>query len=436
MRTSPSSLLFAALLPLFSCTLLTHHALAAPSTSSLPVRPAPGLPSNGLVSNGIHLGYLPNWSVEGPRDINAAMGAGMASIGDYINVSPSDWQMRQFDYHASEVVRVANGDVKAVYIPAVLFGARLEEWTSEMSRRLAGKCRDLNERGVTVWVRWCFEMNGGWMPYGLQPDLYKSTFRAVAEAIRAAQANETYMLWAPNVFNGDLDDPLQGYEAYWPGEEYVDVVGMSLYSFGPLRSINRVPSPSLFRDSFEPFYQLFSPSSSSSSDNPLGLTQSYPLVIAETSAPYYYSIPPSSPYYTQQGDTDIPTPQPNLSTAANQALYRPSLESPPYEGSDDELKVKGSWIAQLTGNATAQRFPNLKLVNHFNYLKKGNGTAEVLADFRIIGGNATVEQWMRDNFGNQTAYELGYTGGAAAARVSAGALLTALVVAAGCTMSW
>ncbi|GAA5820982.1 hypothetical protein JCM11251_001906 [Rhodosporidiobolus azoricus] len=387
---------------------LTH---GAPS-DSLPVREAPGLPSNGLVSNGVHLGFLPNWSVEGPRDLNAAMGAGMAAVGDYINVSPSDSLMRQFDYHESEVVRVANSDVKAVYIPAVLFGSRLDEWTDEMSRRLAGKCRDLNRRGVTVWVRWCFEMNGGWMPYGLQPDAYKSTFRQVHDALVAAQANQTYMLWAPNVFNGNLDDPLQGYEAYWPGEEYVDLVGLSLYSFGPLRSINRVPSSSLLRDSLEPFYQLFSPTSSSSSNNPLGLTRAYPVVITETSAPYYYSIPPDSRYYAQAGDTDIAAPQPNLSTPASRALYRPSLEDPPYEGSEDELKVKGSWMAQLTGNATAQRFPNLKLVNHFNYLKKGNGTAEVLADFRIIGGNSTVEQWMRANFGNQTAYELGYTGGA------------------------
>ncbi|GAA6037518.1 hypothetical protein JCM8097_008233 [Rhodosporidiobolus ruineniae] len=401
---------------------------AAPYSSSLSALPAPGLPENGLTSNGIHLGFLPNWSVEGPRAINAAMGAGMAAIGDYINVSPSDTGMRQFEYHEDEVVRVANGDVKAVYIPAVLFGATLDRWTDEMSEHLAQRCKHLNQRGVTVWVRWCFEMNGGWMSYGLSPELYVSTFRSVTNAIRAA-TNETYMLWAPNVWSGSVDDAVQGYTPYWPGEEYVDVVGLSLYSFGPQKSINRAPSSSLLRDSLQPFYDLFSPSSSSSSSNRLSLTHSYPIVISETSAPFYYSIPSSSPYYTQAGDTDIPAPQPNLSTPANQERYKPSLHDPPYEKSDDELFIKASWLAQLTGNATAQRFPNLRLVNHFNYLKKGNGTAEVLADFRLVGGNATVEQWVRTNFGNQTAYEQGYTG-AASALLSPHTAIVALLVAA------
>ncbi|GAA6017745.1 hypothetical protein JCM10207_000482 [Rhodosporidiobolus poonsookiae] len=408
----------------------TLAAAEAATTPALPSLAAPGLPSNGLVSSGIHLGFLPNWSVEGPRDINAAMGAGMAAIGDYINVSPTSPSFAQMDYHESEVVRVANSDVRAVYIPAVLFGGTLDQWTDDMSDELAQKCAALNRRGVIVWVRWCFEMNGGWMPYGLDPDRYVSTFRRVHDAIRAV-TNETYMLWAPNVWSGDVGDSVQGYTPYWPGQEYVDVVGLSLYSFGPYKSINRAPSSSLFRDSFTSFYNLFAPSSNSSRANPLGLTAAYPLVISETSAPYYYTIPPSSPYYTQAGDTDIARPQPNLSTEANRERYRPSLADPPYEGSDDELFVKASWLAQLTGNATAQRFPNLKLVNHFNYLKKGNGTAEVLSDFRIIGGNATVEQWVRDNFGNQTAYEQGYTGAASSLRaLSSVALAGAGLVAA------
>ncbi|GAA5972913.1 hypothetical protein JCM11641_004000 [Rhodosporidiobolus odoratus] len=413
-----------------------YYAHAAPSSSDLSVRPAPGLPSNGLESNGIALGFLPNWSVEGPRALNAAMGNGMAAVGDYINVSPSDYGMQQFDYHESEVVRVANGEVRAVYIPAVLFGATLDKWTTQMSDILARKCRALNQKGVTVWLRFCFEMNGGWMAYGLEPEQYISTWRSVTDAIRAV-TNDTYMLWAPNLWNGPVDDSVQGYTPYWPGEDHVDLVGLSLYSFGPYKSLNQPPSSNLFRDSLSPFYNLLSPSSSSSSSNKLSLSQSYPIVITETAAPFYYSIPPSSQYYFQAGDTDIAAPQPNLSTTAARQMYRPSLASPPYERSDDELFIKGSWLAQLTGNSTAQRFPNLKLVNHFNYLKKGNGTAEVLSDFRLLGGNSTVEQWVRDNFGNQTAYEEGYTGGVIG-RNSLGSLLWVGVIgmAGALVMAW
>ena len=127
------------------------------------------------------------------------------------------------------------------------------------------------------------------MKYGLQPQDYVSTWRSVTNAIRAV-TNETFTFWAPNVMPDVADDDVQAYEPYWPGEEYVDVVGLSVYSFGPQRSINQVPPDNEFRNSFQKFYDLVSPSSSSSSDNPLGLTKAYEIAIAETSVPYYYEV--------------------------------------------------------------------------------------------------------------------------------------------------
>ncbi|KPV73393.1 glycoside hydrolase family 26 protein [Rhodotorula graminis WP1] len=420
---SPSSLSVAALAA--AAAAVVH---AAPSSSSLPVRPLPALDPSAMNSNGIYVGFLPQWGVDEPSDIIRALGRSPAAVGDYLVFGPDDTSFRQVDYHLSEVLDAAKGDVKQLYIPAILFNGRMNEWTPELSTALAQKMRGLNRQGVTVYLRFCYEMNGGWMQYGLQPVDYVSTWRSVTNAIRAV-TNETFMVWAPNVMPDVADDDVQAYEPYWPGEEYVDVVGLSVYSFGPQRSINQVPPDNEFRNSFQKFYDLVSPSSSSSSDNPLGLTQAYSPIVAETSAPYYYEIPPSSRFYTQQGDTDITKPFPNLTNLA------PSLASPPLERSDDELSVKATWLAQLTGNATAQRFPNLKLVNIFNFLKKSNGSsAEVLADFRFVGSdngyNATVEAWLRQNFGNQTAYEQGYTGAAAALRPGSVAIVAALVAGA------
>ncbi|GAA5865487.1 hypothetical protein JCM1840_001414 [Sporobolomyces johnsonii] len=399
-------------------------AFAQPTDTRLPSLTAPGLPSNGLSPSGISLGFLPNWSQEGPRAINRALGRSISVIGDYINVSPTDYSFAQVDYHLDEVVRVANGDVKAVYAPAVLFSSRLEDWSPAMSSALAQAMRKVNQRGVTVWLRWCFEMNGSWMAYGLQPDLYASTWRSVTDAVRAA-TNETYMLWSPNLWNGQVDDATQGYVPYWPGQDYVDVAGLSFYSFGDNKAFNQAPSSDLFRTGFTPFYNLLSPSSASSSSNLLNLTAAFPIVVSETSAPYYYTISTSSPYYRQTFDTDIATPLPNVST------YSPSLASPPHPRSDDELFQKASWIVQLTSNTTAARFPNLRCVSWFNYLKKGE--AQVLSDFRFVGGNSTVEAWIRTNFGNQTAYEEGYTGRASSTRrtgVGAFALLSLVVACA------
>lgn len=347
------------------------------------VRDAPGLPSNGLVSNGIHLGFLPFWSDEGPRAICTALGSCAAIWGDYWNVgtSPGTYTFAQADYHIDEIQRVVGGDVKGVYAPAVLFSGRMDQWTDAMTTQLVSTVRSINRRGITVWLRFCYEMvslvasfgsrkrassdppllqNGGWMSYGSQPEDYVAVWRRVTTAIRAA-TNETYMFWAPNLWNGPVDDPVQGYTPYWPGEDYVDVAGLSVYWFGPERSINQVPETGSFRESLQPFYNLVGGSGS----NPLKLKQGFPVVVAESSAPYYFDIPSSSRYYTQQGDTDIQPPLPNLNN------YRASLNEPnPYPRSDDELAVKATWIAQMTGNSTAQRFPNLKAVTWFNYLKK------------------------------------------------------------------
>ncbi|GAA5855866.1 hypothetical protein JCM5353_003651 [Sporobolomyces roseus] len=413
------------MLSLLPLLLIATTSLASPflletrqQSSDFLTRLAPGLPSNGLSSSGIHLGFLPNWEQENPQLINRALGDSISIIGDYLNVSPQDYQFRQVDYHLEEVVKISTGRVKAVYCPAVIFSASLDQWTDEMTSNLADAMKKITDRGVVVWLRFLFEMNGGWMPYGLQPDAYVPLFRSVATAVRAA-SNDTYMLYAPNVWNGPVDDPQQGYQVYFPGEEYVDIVGLSFYSLGEDKAFNQAPDSDLFRSGFTPFYELFSPKSASSSSNNLKLTAAYPVVITETSAPYYYHIPPGSKYFLQQGDTDISTPLPNLTT------YSPSQASPPNPHIDDELYLKATWMVQLTSNTTAARYPNLRAVSWFNYLKKGSSQQQVLADFRFVGGNATVEQWVRQNFGNQTAYENGYTGGGA--RLGAGGVLVSLV---------
>lgn len=135
-----------------------QSASAASSSSSFPVRNAPGLPENGLQSSGIHLGFLPNWDQENPQAINRALGDSISVIGDYLNVSPDSYDFRQVDYHLESVVKIATGRVKAVYAPAVIFSSTLDKWTPEMTNNLANKMREVNRRGVTVWLRFLFEM--------------------------------------------------------------------------------------------------------------------------------------------------------------------------------------------------------------------------------------------------------------------------------------
>lgn len=132
-------------------------------------------------------------------------------------------------YHSPDVIRLKD---HSVYAPAVIPNFPLTSWTSEMSSELAENAAYYNTRGVPVWLRFAYEFNGEWMSYGLNPEVYKQKFREVAAAVRAnTDCNSTYMVWAPNVAGGDVDS-IRGYTPYWPGDDVVDMVGLSFYFSG------------------------------------------------------------------------------------------------------------------------------------------------------------------------------------------------------------
>lgn len=75
--------------------------------------------------------------------------------------------------------------------------------------------------GGTVYLRFAHEMNGDWVPWGLDPAGYVAAWRHLH---RLSPKNVRWV-WCPNV---DVGDP----EPYWPGAAYVGVIGMDGYNFG------------------------------------------------------------------------------------------------------------------------------------------------------------------------------------------------------------
>lgn len=82
--------------------------------------------------------------------------------------------------------------------------------------------RTLREFGQPVFLRYASEMNGAWTPWYGNPTLYKDKFRLIARVMRE-EAPNVAMVWAPG-FIGDDD-----FRAYYPGDEWVDWVGVNLY---------------------------------------------------------------------------------------------------------------------------------------------------------------------------------------------------------------
>ncbi|MFT3904497.1 MAG: glycosyl hydrolase [Niabella sp.] len=109
--------------------------------------------------------------------------------------------------------------------------------------------------GKPVILRFAHEFNGDWYPWSIMNEqlipasTYVTAFRYVHEKIREAGGLNAYWVWAPNVENGAKNQ--QTIESYYPGDAYVDLIGMDGYNFGTSQSFSRWQS---FTDIFENLY--------------------------------------------------------------------------------------------------------------------------------------------------------------------------------------
>ena len=86
--------------------------------------------------------------------------------------------------------------------------------------------------GDPILLRWCWEMNGTWFPYGAEaakdPAIYVAAWRLVHALFADAGATNVKWVWCPNtVFPGST--PLK--ELY-PGDRYVNWLGVDGYNRG------------------------------------------------------------------------------------------------------------------------------------------------------------------------------------------------------------
>jgi len=101
--------------------------------------------------------------------------------------------------------------------------------------------------GKPILVSWGLEMNGSWFPwsgvlYGggrisgekdgkplyAGPELFKQAYRHVVDRVRARRA--VNILWGFHANNANLpDEPWNRMASYYPGPDYVDWLGLSVY---------------------------------------------------------------------------------------------------------------------------------------------------------------------------------------------------------------
>jgi hypothetical protein len=252
------------------------------------------------------------------------------------------------------------------------FGAVNAEAVDHFARVI----RPSADAGVPVLVRFAHEMNGSWYVWSQQPQAYREAFVRVARAVHNVPG--AAMLWAPNYgggypfaagryparpgtadfmgldtnADGRLDRTDDPYAPYYPGDEWVDWVGMSFYHWGAAYpwGENESPEPHKF------VAQLTGTYFGAGGD--------------ETATPDFYA------QYAVGHNKPLAIPE----TAA---FYQPGLKG------TGEAAIKAPWIAQVFSVDVAERFPRLRMINWFEWRKAEAEVGGAMIDWRA-SGDATL----------------------------------------------
>ncbi|MHC1700926.1 MAG: glycoside hydrolase family 26 protein [Humidesulfovibrio sp.] len=127
---------------------------------------------------------------------------------------------------------------------------------------IAGFAREVRDFGAPVLLRLAHEMNLAryhWgsdaAGYGAEsPERYRTLFRRVVEIFRTQGAGNALFVFCPNV-DSLPTEPWNRASAYYPGDGFVDVLGMDGYNWGTAHT----KAIQGYDSSFRPFRDIFRP---------------------------------------------------------------------------------------------------------------------------------------------------------------------------------
>lgn len=305
-----------------------------------------------IPKDGVLLGVNLDWDSETLAEHRANLGHDPAVVVQFSDI-PYDDETWSHTTNAVTQVRATGGALLLTLEPH----GGLATMSDEVIAKLATDLRAINDQGTPVVVRFAHEMNGSWYSWGQQPIHYVEVFRKVAAAIHS-QAPGTSMMWAPNYGGGypftggqfaarpgtpdfaALDTDHDGtltmsddtYAPYYPGDDAVDWVGVSLYHWGNQRpwGNNDIAEPGKFLAMLTGMY-------SGTAGN-------------DSAVPDFYQV------YGVDHNRPVAIPE----TAA---IFTPARSGA------SELDVKQAWWRQVFSAETHQKYPQLKMINWFEWKK-------------------------------------------------------------------
>jgi beta-mannanase len=188
--------------------------------------------------------------------------------------------------------------------------------------------------GKPFFLRWNWEMNGTWFPWGKKaaesPEAFVSAWRRFHDLAEEEGATNITWVWCPNVvFSGSTE-----LAKLYPGNKYVDWTCMDGYNRGtnPIDPLAVHPGPGWIT-----FYEIFQSTYSSL----LSLAEK-PVMIAETSSTEYGGS--KSGWIEQAISRDLPQifPSVNAFVWFNWNIF------------DEGVKVSGRWDWPIESSASAE----------------------------------------------------------------------------------
>ncbi len=220
--------------------------------------------------------------------------------------------------------------------------------------------REAAAYGKPFYLRLAHEMNGDWSAWGAgvngnTPADFVAAWRHVVGIFRSAGATNAIWVWSPNVDTGR-----RPFAQLYPGDEWVDWVGLDGYNWGTLDGSRWKSLGEVFGSSYDTLTRL----------------TSKPLMIAETASTevggdkaawirdgFQYDLPARLPavraviWFDRDKETDWRV---NSSTAATSAFRSLAAPAPPavtsvaVQGSRLSLRVSGATTVVCTVKSTSR----------------------------------------------------------------------------------